>query len=58
MNTDKIYTGYIVKDEEDGSILQFPDEMVNELSWNEGDTLSIEIEGDVIVIRNLTKKFD
>jgi len=58
MNTDKIYTGYIVKDEEDGAILQFPDEMVNELSWNEGDTLSIEIEGDVIVIRNLTKKFD
>lgn len=48
-----------IVDAEDGSgdgILQFSPEFCNEYDWCEGDTLNMQVEGDVLIIRNLSKE--
>ena len=46
-----------VKEAEDGSgdaILEFPEEMIRELNWKEGDTLKISLEEDgTIILRKI-----
>ena len=51
-----MYTSEI-KEAEDGSgdaILEFPEEMIRELNWKEGDTLKISLEEDgTIILRKI-----
>ena len=56
MNKSKTYTATVVSIEENGdAIIEFPPEMLEELGWKVGDTLSIkEIKGQII-LENITK---
>lgn len=54
----KKYTTEIL-DAQDGSgdgILTFPEEMIKEMQWLEGDTLNLKVENGVLLINNVTKK--
>lgn len=44
------------KDGSDDVILPFPDELIQELGWNEGDLLDFEIIDDYVIIKNMEKK--
>jgi formylmethanofuran dehydrogenase subunit D len=49
-----MYEGEVVDILEDGSaIIEFSEEMCKELGWQEGDSLTIKLENDIITI---TKK--
>jgi len=53
------YQGEVVEILENGdAIIQFPEEMLNDLKWYEGDVLDISVVDDKICIRNLTKNED
>ena len=53
------YQGEVVEILENGdAIIQFPEEMLNDLKWYEGDVLDISVVDDNICIRNLTKNED
>lgn len=52
---DKTYIGEVL-DAEDGSgdgILQFPEELLKEQDWREGDRIDMNIINGKLVIRNL-----
>lgn len=54
----KTYTADVVE-ADDGSgdaILEFPEDFIADQQWETGDTLSIKLEDDVIVLKNLTKE--
>lgn len=38
------------------AIVNLPDELVNELEWNIGDTLGYEMKNGQVIIKNLTKE--
>ena len=38
------------------AIIEFPDELVNELDWRVGDELDYSLEGKSVLIKNLTKE--
>jgi formylmethanofuran dehydrogenase subunit D len=53
MDFTKKYVSEVIE-ADDGSgdaILQFPDEMIESLGWEEGDTLSITTENDSIILK-------
>ena len=37
------------------ALLEFPDDMMEELGWKVGDTLDISLEGKKIILKNITK---
>ena len=46
-------TGYIIEIQEDDSgdlFIEFPDELIDELAWQEGDILNWDLKGDGIVL--------
>lgn len=46
-------TGYIIEVQEDNSgdlFIEFPDELIDELGWQEGDILNWDLKGDGIVL--------
>ena len=46
-------TGYIIEIQEDDSgdlFIEFPDELIDELGWQEGDVLNWDLKGDGIVL--------
>ena len=46
-------TGYIVEVQENNSgdlFIEFPDELIDELGWQEGDILNWDLKGDGIVL--------
>jgi hypothetical protein len=51
----KTYMAEVLEDPDDpeGAVLQFPEEMIAELGWKEGDTLNWTVQDDGSVI--LTK---
>ena len=54
----KKYTTEIL-DAKDGSgdgILTFPEELIKEMQWLEGDTLNLKVENGALLINNVTKK--
>ena len=60
-NTKPKLTSFVgtIEDAPDGSgdgILTFPPELIAELGWKEGDTLSISLENDILVIHNNKKR--
>ena len=45
-------TGYIIEIQENNSgdlFIEFPDELIDELGWQEGDILNWDLKGDGIV---------
>lgn len=56
--TNKSWTVIIDEDSEGNSILPFPDEMIKELGWLEGDDLDFETkDGEIVIInRSLEKR--
>ena len=52
----KTYSAQVVHEYDNGdALLEFPDDMMEELGWKAGDTLDISLEGTKIIIKNLTK---
>ena len=46
-------TGYIIEIQEDNSgdlFIEFPDELIDELGWQEGDILNWDLKGSGIVL--------
>jgi bifunctional DNA-binding transcriptional regulator/antitoxin component of YhaV-PrlF toxin-antitoxin module len=46
-------TGYIIEVQENNSgdlFIEFPDELIDELGWQEGDILNWDLKGDGIVL--------
>ena len=46
-------TGYIIEVQENNSgdlFIEFPDELIDELGWQEGDVLNWDLKGDGIVL--------
>ena len=46
-------TGYIIEVQEDNSgdlFIEFPDELIDELGWQEGDILNWDLKGSGIVL--------
>ena len=46
-------TGYIIEIQENNSgdlFIEFPDELIDELGWQEGDILNWDLKGDGIVL--------
>ena len=46
-------TSYIVEvqeDDQENLFIQFPDELIDELSWKEGDILNWDLKGSGIVL--------
>ena len=46
-------TGYIIEIQENNSgdlFIAFPDELIDELGWQEGDILNWDLKGDGIVL--------
>jgi len=52
----KTYIAEVVEICENGdAILQFSDEMMQDLGWQPGDTLNISMENGVVILENLTR---
>ena len=52
----KKYSAEVVEICENGdAILQFSDEMIQDLGWNVDDVLHISMENDAVCIKNITK---
>ena len=46
-------TGYIIEIQENNSgdlFIEFPDQLIDELGWQEGDILNWDLKGDGIVL--------
>jgi bifunctional DNA-binding transcriptional regulator/antitoxin component of YhaV-PrlF toxin-antitoxin module len=46
-------TGYIIEIQENNSVdlfIEFPDELIDELGWQEGDILNWDLKGEGIVL--------
>jgi bifunctional DNA-binding transcriptional regulator/antitoxin component of YhaV-PrlF toxin-antitoxin module len=46
-------TGYIIEVQENNSgdlFIEFPDELIDELGWQEGDVLNWDLKGEGIVL--------
>ena len=46
-------TGYIVEvqeDDQENLFIQFPDELIDELGWQEGDIINWDLKGSGIVL--------
>lgn len=58
MSNAKIYTGTVVEDGDDLALV-FPPEMIEELGWNEGDTIVWDIdESNKVLIARKAKPGD
>jgi hypothetical protein len=56
LNESKIYTSEVVKICENGdAIIQFSDEMMDDLGWKVDDTLTISMVDGVITLKNTTQ---
>jgi formylmethanofuran dehydrogenase subunit D len=54
----KTYTCNVAEICENGdAIIEFSEEMVNDLGWQVGDTLDISMENGTVVLKNLTRPF-
>ena len=59
MNESKKYTSEVVEICENGdAIIQFSDEMMNDLGWKVDDVLSISMVDGVVTLKNITKHPD
>lgn len=59
MNESKIYTSKVVEICENGdAIIQFSDEMINDLGWKVDDVLSISMVDGVVTLKNTTQHPD
>jgi hypothetical protein len=53
-------TGYIIEIQENDSgdlFIEFPDELIDELAWQEGDILNWDLKGDGIVLSKVHDAF-
>ena len=54
MGMNNMWTVTVEEDENGELILPFPDDMMSDAEWLEGDELDFEMEGNDIVITNLS----
>lgn len=53
----KTYHAHVIDIAGNGdAILEFPDELMKDLGWKEGDVLDFEVVGESLIFRNLTKE--
>jgi len=50
----KSWTVTIEEDEEGNAVLPLPKEMVDELGWLVDDILDMDIDGETVIIKNIT----
>jgi hypothetical protein len=50
----KAWTVTVEEDEDGNAILPLPKEMIDELGWLNGDILDMDIEGDTVIVKNIT----
>jgi bifunctional DNA-binding transcriptional regulator/antitoxin component of YhaV-PrlF toxin-antitoxin module len=50
----KSWTVTILEGDNDDAILPFPEEMMIELDWREGDVLDFDMQDDCIIIKNIS----
>jgi formylmethanofuran dehydrogenase subunit D len=55
----KTYSAEVVEVLENGdAVISFMDEMLQELGWKEGDTISITTEGNTIILKKVDEESD
>lgn len=53
----KVYHAEVLEVLDNGdAILEIPPEIIEELRWKEGDVLDFEVEGETIIVKNMTKE--
>jgi hypothetical protein len=50
----KTWTVTVEEDEEGNTVLPLPKEMVDELGWLVDDILDMDIDGETVIIKNIT----
>jgi hypothetical protein len=50
----KTWTVTVEEDEEGNAVLPLPKEMVDELGWLVDDILDMDIDGETVIIKNIT----
>jgi len=50
------YTVELFEDDNGDLILPFPEELIEEVGWEDGDILEFKIEGEGVRIHNITKE--
>ena len=59
MSTSKVYTCEVAEVLANGdAIIQFTDEMVNDLGWQVGDAIDISMEDGQVILKNLTRPIE
>lgn len=52
----RYFTTIVEEDENGEGILTFPEEFLKQEDWREGDELSLKVEGETIILRNVSKE--
>jgi bifunctional DNA-binding transcriptional regulator/antitoxin component of YhaV-PrlF toxin-antitoxin module len=52
----RYFTTIVEEDENGDGILTFPPEFLKQEDWREGDELSLKVEGETIILRNVSKE--
>jgi bifunctional DNA-binding transcriptional regulator/antitoxin component of YhaV-PrlF toxin-antitoxin module len=52
----KYFTTVVEEAENGDAILTFPEEFLKQEDWREGDEISIKVDGETAVLKNITKE--
>ena len=52
----KYFTTRVEVGENGDGILTFPEEFIQQEDWREGDEISIKVDGETAVLKNITKE--
>lgn len=52
----KNFTTVVEEDENGNGILTFPKEFLEQEDWRAGDELSMKVDGETLIIRNVSKE--
>ena len=52
----KYFTTRVEVDENGDGILTFPEEFLKQEDWREGDEISIKVDGETAILKNISKE--
>lgn len=52
----KYFTTVVEEDENGDGILTFPKEFLEQEDWREGDEVTMKVEGETLILRNVSKE--
>jgi bifunctional DNA-binding transcriptional regulator/antitoxin component of YhaV-PrlF toxin-antitoxin module len=52
----RYFTSVVEEDENGDSILTFPEEFLQQEDWREGDEISIKVDGETAILKNISKE--